>query len=224
MNKKSRDEFYLKNKESIEKIVEFAIYENKQLLKRARSYVKEGKLTFTSYKKTKSIVSLHVNYEDVKQQLYLEIFEALRKRDNINLSYIEKLCNSRIKNMLRREFLEAKNWIYKKEFEAIDNSVSADVVVEDIDARIIIEKTLLVINDPKEKEYLMTQAGNCGVKGYEKHAISKTSTAEPDDLCIAKKLGFDNAKMNKYVVIKNNVKKVLAEVMKIHGDVAWLSC
>ncbi len=220
MNKKLRDEFYIKNKESIEKIVGYAIYENKQLLKTAINYTKNSKLTFRGYKNAKNIASLHTNYDDVRQQLYLEIFEALEQKQNINLSYIKSLCNSRIKNMLRREFREANNRKYIGKIDAEDYSVSLDLIVSDINTRIIIEKALLMINDPIERLYLKTLAGNCEVKGYEKHAIKKTSTNESDDFRTAKKLGFDDAKKNKYVVIKKNVKQVLIEAIKTHGDVA----
>ena len=220
MNKDEINKFIEDNWEAIENIADFTIKSSIQYNNLASAFLWNSDNSYQDYN---DIGNINLNPEDIKQQLYVELFKALEKKRSVNLSYIGQLFECRLKNILRRYRLEKKRYaqgVVVEELEVADLSTSPDVFISDIITRIDVEKALLLLEASLEKEYLKIIVGNLGLPGYEKYAIRKKNKDESDDLCIAKMLGFDSAERNEYRKIKKSVNRSLHSVVKDYDYVA----
>lgn len=218
MDKKERNDFYINNISSINNIIDYAIrnsgYDN--IIANYLNGRVNGNDDFY-------IANMHVNREDIKQQLLLEIFEVLKKKQTVNLSYIKMLCENRLKNIFRKYYNELEKSLPPEELqkEKDDNpDPFDDSITVEIYTKMVIEITMLKINDSLEKKYLELLAGNLNIKDFQKYAIQKKSKGLSDDKLIASELGFDNPKNARYCKVKKKVKEYLAEVLKSMDDAA----
>lgn len=219
MDKDNRNAFYIMNKRSIDKIISHTIATSKH----NDYFVNYLKGRSNSSKDKRGVANIHINIEDIEQQLTLEILIALEEKESVNLSYIKKLSESRLKNILRRYNIEQKHSLAVDDFEKLSKNLTStleDYMTDDLYATMLIEKTMLRIKDPLARKYLKILAGNLSFKGYEEFAIRKNSKAVSDDRSIALELGFDSPKRSKYCKIKRTVEQHLSEVIKSMDDVA----
>ena len=220
MNKQERNIFFQQNGESIERIVDFTIRNSQQYKKLADAYIGYKNNSKQSYS---VIANINLNYDDVKQQLFFELLEVMEKITFVNLEYLKLLCKSRLKNILRRYYLEMATHAQGVVFEKLDLECflsSSDMVFSEIVVRNVINDTLLLLDDPLEKKYLLLLVGNLGIAGYEEYSFLNPNKAESDDLCMAKLLGFESIFQRKYRKLKKTVNETLYSVIKSYDDVA----
>lgn len=219
MDKNLRNEFYKNNMHSIDNMIDYCLKTSgyKNIIAGFLKY------NYKSYNDDLYVANMHINSEDIKQQLILEIFNTLEKKKYVNLSYIKMLCEDRLKNIFKKYFDELEKSIMVDDYKKKKNSlpcISEEYLTIDVYANMVIEKAMLEINDPLEKKYLEIFAGNIGIMGYEEFAIHKSTKDVSDDCTIASKLGFDSPKKSKYCKVKKTVTKCLADVVKSMNDVA----
>lgn len=218
MDKDERNKFYIDNEESIDNIIDFALKDS------GYNSIIAGYLNGRVNGNDDScIANMNLNREDIKQQLLLEIFEVLEKKDTVNLSYIKMLCEDRLKNIFRRYYMEFEKSLTPEELQKeFDDKLDPfdDPIAVEIYTKMVIEKTMLKINDPLEKKYLEIFAGNLNIKDFKQYAIQKKSKGLSDDKLIASELGFDNPKRARYCKVKKKVKEYLVEVLMSMDDAA----